>query len=53
MKRIVDVKVVRYNINGSFNYMIYRDINGKKLYFELYYIMENINGDICILDFEK
>uniref|UniRef100_A0A8W8I396 B box-type domain-containing protein n=1 Tax=Magallana gigas TaxID=29159 RepID=A0A8W8I396_MAGGI len=53
MKRTADAKVVRYNINGSFNYTIYRDINGKKLYSEPHYITENINGDICTSDFEK
>lgn len=53
MKRTADAKVVRYNINGSFNNTIHRDINGKKLYSEPHYITENINGDICTSDFEK
>lgn len=57
MKKIIgvcnlDVKVVKYSKYGSYLYLIYRD-NDRNLYFELYYIIENINGDICIFDFGK
>ncbi|XP_078311326.1 uncharacterized protein LOC111135775 [Crassostrea virginica] len=46
-------KVIRYSKTGKEIQNIQRDTEGKKLYSDPYYITENINGDICISDFNK
>ncbi|XP_034320361.2 tripartite motif-containing protein 2-like [Magallana gigas] len=47
-------KVARYNKRGKEIHNIERDNKGQELYSEYpHYITENINGDICVSDFNK
>uniref|UniRef100_K1Q666 Tripartite motif-containing protein 2 n=1 Tax=Magallana gigas TaxID=29159 RepID=K1Q666_MAGGI len=46
-------KVTRYSKTGKEIQNIQRNNNGQGLYSHPYYITENINGDICISDFNK
>nr|XP_034320356.1 uncharacterized protein LOC105334693 [Crassostrea gigas]XP_034320357.1 uncharacterized protein LOC105334693 [Crassostrea gigas] len=47
-------KVARYNTTGNTTQSIERDNKGQRVYSEYpHYITENINGDICVSDFNK
>ena len=46
-------KVTRYSKTGKEIHNVQRDIKGQGLYSNPHYITENINGDICISDYDK
>ncbi|XP_048748906.2 tripartite motif-containing protein 2-like [Ostrea edulis] len=48
-----ETKVTRYNKTGKELQNIQRDNKGQKLYSRPIYITENINGDVCVSDFDK
>nr|XP_022336500.1 uncharacterized protein LOC111132878 [Crassostrea virginica] len=53
MDRGKEGKVTRYSKTGKEIQNIQRDNQGQGLYSDPHYITENINGDICTLDFNK
>ncbi|XP_052692032.1 uncharacterized protein LOC128170098 [Crassostrea angulata] len=48
-----EAKVNRYNKTGTEIQNIQRDNEGQELYRIPFYITENINGDVCVSDFNK
>nr|XP_034306140.1 uncharacterized protein LOC117682518 isoform X1 [Crassostrea gigas] len=46
-------KVTRYNKTGTELQNIQRDNKGQTLYGKPHYITENINGDVCVSDYNK
>uniref|UniRef100_K1QKY1 Tripartite motif-containing protein 2 n=1 Tax=Magallana gigas TaxID=29159 RepID=K1QKY1_MAGGI len=46
-------KVIRYNKTGTEIQNIQRDNKGQELYELPHYITENINGDVCVSDYNK
>ncbi|XP_052676638.1 tripartite motif-containing protein 2-like isoform X2 [Crassostrea angulata] len=48
-----EAKVTRYNKTGTEIQNIQRDNKGQTLYGTPHYITENINGDVCVSDYNK
>uniref|UniRef100_A0A8W8LTC4 B box-type domain-containing protein n=2 Tax=Magallana gigas TaxID=29159 RepID=A0A8W8LTC4_MAGGI len=48
-----EAKVTRYNKTGTEIQNIQRDNKGQTLYSVPHYITENINGDVCVSDYNK
>ncbi|XP_052677532.1 uncharacterized protein LOC128158640 [Crassostrea angulata] len=53
MRKYEEVKVTRYNKTGTEIQNIQRDNKGQELYSRPDYITENINGDVCVSDYNK
>eukprot|EP00105_Crassostrea_gigas_P014834 XP_011431640.1 PREDICTED: tripartite motif-containing protein 3 [Crassostrea gigas] len=53
MMKNVEGKVTRFNKTGTEIQNTERDIKGQALYSGPHYITENINGDVCVSDFNK
>ncbi|XP_052679039.1 uncharacterized protein LOC128159861 [Crassostrea angulata] len=53
MRKDEEAKVTRYNKTGTEIQNIKRDNKGHELYSYPHYITENINGDICVSDYDK
>uniref|UniRef100_A0A8W8LNT3 B box-type domain-containing protein n=1 Tax=Magallana gigas TaxID=29159 RepID=A0A8W8LNT3_MAGGI len=53
MRKYGEGKVTRYNKTGTEIQNIQRDNKGQTLYSDPHYITENINGDVCVSDFNK
>ncbi|XP_052719407.1 uncharacterized protein LOC128191386 [Crassostrea angulata] len=49
----VEAKVTRYDKSGTEIQNIQWDNKGQALYSDPHYITENINGDVCVSDYEK
>jgi tripartite motif-containing protein 2/3 len=48
-----EARVTQYNKTGKELQNIHRDNKGQGLYVNPHYIAENINGDICVSDYDK
>ncbi|XP_065938402.1 uncharacterized protein [Magallana gigas] len=53
MIKDTDAKVTRYNKTGTEIQNIQKDNKGQALYSGPHYITENINGDVCVSDWDK
>ena len=53
MITVGEAKVTRYNKTGTEIQNIQRDNKGQRLYSYPHCITENINGDVCVSDFNK
>ncbi|XP_065938120.1 tripartite motif-containing protein 2-like [Magallana gigas] len=53
MRKYNEGKITRYNKTGTEIQNIKRDDKGQKLYWYPRYITENINGDVCVSDYNN
>ncbi|XP_065921369.1 tripartite motif-containing protein 3 isoform X2 [Magallana gigas] len=53
MEKGIEAKVTRFNKTGKEIQKIKRDTNGQGLYSYPHYITENINGDVCVSDYNE